>query len=366
MLKKNCYNHWMKRPWLGILLLVLTGIGLVMAFPKSSIPPQVSPQKVSITPTLHPSQKGQSETLFVPYWGLDSNLSTTNYTQYVYFAVSPNSTGIDTTNDGYKDINTFVSDVPSSSQKLLAVSMVDGATNEQVMSSKILQQKVIADTVALAKKYGFDGVVLDLEYKALAFDEVVKNVSNFSGNFATEVKKNNLSYYQTLPGDTFYRGKPYDTGYIGKISDGVFIMAYDFHKASGNPGPNFPLVGEKNDYDLKAMTQDFLKNIPLDKITIVFGLFGYDWTIGMDGNSTGQANSLSLKDIQQKFLDECAFLHCHTGRDNASTEMKVTYTDANGDNHVIWYEDPQSIAEKKAYLKTQGITSTGLWAYSYF
>jgi len=356
----------MKRPLLGIMFLGLTAVAIFIALPKNNSSPQITSQKATITPTQHPSQSGHVETIFVPYWGLDSHLSTTAYDTYVYFAVSPSNNGIDTTNDGYNDISQFTSDVPSTAKKLLAVSMVDSNTNEEVMSSKTLQQKVINDTIFLAKKNGFDGVVLDLEYSALAFDGVIKNVSNFSGNFSADVKKNNLSYYQMLAGDTFYRGKPYDTGYIGKISDGVFVMAYDFHKANGNPGANFPLVGEKNDYDFKIMTQDFLKNIPINKISVVFGLFGYDWTVDNEGNSTGPANSLSLKDIQQKFLDECAFVHCKSGRDSASAEMKVTYTDANGDMHIVWYEDQKSIAQKEAYLKTQGITSTGLWAYSYF
>jgi spore germination protein YaaH len=53
-------------------------------------------------------------------------------------------------------------------------------------------------------------------------------------------------------------------------------------------------------------------------------------------------------------------------RDPKSAETKITYTDADKKQHVVWFEDMESVAAKEAYLKTRGISKVSFWAYSYF
>ena len=87
------------------------------------------------------------------------------------------------------------------------------------------------------------------------------------------------------------------------------IMAYDFHKVKGNPGPNFPLNGKETyGYDLQKMTDDFLQFVPPEKLTIIFGLFGYDWVIDDKNNALQSGEALSYLQIKQKFL---VLYYCH-------------------------------------------------------
>ena len=146
------------------------------------------------------------------------------------------------------------------------------------------------------------------------------------------------------------------------------VMAYDFHKAGGgSPGPNFPLAGKETyGYDLQKMTDDFLQFVPAQKLAIIFGLFGYDWTVDKQNSAVGVGIPLTTKEIQQKFLTSCSYTNCHIQKDPQSAETKITYMDNQQKNHIVWFEDLHSVWQKQQALKQKGITSFSYWAYSYF
>src|SRR5207248_979541 len=101
-------------------------------------------------------------------------------------------------------------------KKLLTVRMVDPTFNANVLKSTTMQQKIIADSVKIAKTYEFDGIVLDFEYNALAFDSVVQSISQFSTHFSKATHLENMVFYEAVYGDTFARLRPYDMTAIAK------------------------------------------------------------------------------------------------------------------------------------------------------
>lgn len=352
---------------IAVILGLICLVGIYFYIEYNSQPLSFSIHAPSVTP--EPSRaivQGRSQQLlFVPYWGLSSKLLPTDYTKLIYFGIEPNSNGINTQEDGYKDLALFARKAGKSTT-LLTIRMIDPTVNAAVLQNKTLQQKIITESLQVANKYSFSGVVLDFEYNALAFDSVIRSISTFSNNYAQATHGQKLLFYQSVYGDTFYRLRPYDIGAIAKNADGVIVLAYDFHKANGDPGPNFPLSGkETQGYDMKVMVEDFAKKMPTQKILIAFGTYGYDWQIDKNGHSQGPAQAMSLLEMQQKF-GNCKLTSCVVKRDNESGETMVTYLDENKNKHVVWFEDTQSIAKKSAYLHTQGINATAWWAYSYF
>lgn len=308
----------------------------------------------------------RTTTLFVPYWTLSNKPLPENYDTLVYFGITANESGIDTQEDGYKNLQKFFNFVAPHQKTLLTVRLLDQTTDEKVLHDTNLQQKILDQSLQIAKQYHFDGVVLDLEYKALAFDEVVKSTTQLSTNFAAASHKDNLLFYQAIYGDASYRLRPFDVGAIGKVSDGIFVMAYDFHKANGNPGPNFPLHPlADEDYSFMQMIQDFSKKVAPEKITILFGLFGYDWIVNSGNQSISQATTITTKEAQAKFMPSCQLKKCQEVRDVGASEYHVHYT-ANDGQHEVWFEDTDSITQKEAFLSQHGIVSIGFWAWSYF
>jgi len=312
------------------------------------------------------SHIGEKRSIFVPYWTFNNERIDEGYDSLIYFGITPGQSGIEKNDEGYRKLSSFV-DINSPKNSYLTVRMVNTQENFEILSNKTLQQKIIQETVALSRKYSFDGIILDLEVSSLPFGSVVNQINTLVKDFYTESKKENLRFSITLYGDTFSRFRPYDVSYLSKYADTFYIMAYDFHKSNGNPGPNFPFSGaQKFGYDFQTMVADFLNVLPKEKITIVFGMFGYDWQIDDMGSSSTQAESLSLNQIKERFIRNCDFSDCIVTRGKASFESSVNYTDDNSNKHVVWYEDEESVKQKEQFLKEKGIESVSFWAYSFF
>lgn len=356
-----CYNRLMRKLLVGLLLLLAVVAWILsLSFKKQA---EVEKVVYKPSPTIVP-QVVSNTILFVPYWTLQNTLDT-NYSEYIYFGITPDKTGIARNEEGFEKIPLFLHKVPSNAKKFLGVRMTNSSINEYVLQNDDVQQKVIADAVAVAKEDNFDGVVLDLEYNAFPFESVIKSVTNFSKRFSEGAKGEKLLFYQTFYGDTYYRGRPYDIRVLAKQADKTLVMTYDFHKANADPGANFPFDTGDEGYSFKEMVGNFIKDVPSSKISIIFGMFGYDWKVSEKGTSVGQAESLSDNEIAQKFKMPCQLKNCSFVK-NEAMETKVTYEDDQGQRHVVWFEDKASVEKKKDFLEENGISSIGYWANGFF
>jgi spore germination protein YaaH len=180
-------------------------------------------------------------------------------------------------------------------------------------------------------------------------------------------------------GDFQYRNRPYDLKILGKIADKILLMAYDFHKSGGEPGPNFPFdSGSQHSpslrarpsninygYDFKTMISDVLSVVPKEKIEVVFGMYGYDWTLNEQGTPLKGAKALSLNEIRALISND-KFQIVNQSQITNSKEKSIDYTDSEGQKHIVWYEDEESADIKIKYLQGQGISQVSFWALSYF
>ena len=364
----------MKKFFIFLLLFLLGGILLVQGI-KEKIKhdlsqPVILPSSVATpAPSVKHIADAQVRTsLFVPYWTVSSQLKEEKaYDAFIYFGVLPGASGIAAAEPGIQDVGTFLASLPADTNPLLTLRMLDSTQNSAILSDGDRQRQLVASTITFAQQQGFDGIILDLEMSAIPFDSLVDQISDFTLLFVKQAKASGLSFGVTSYGDTFYRLRPFDMKVIGREADEVLIMAYDFHKARGNPGPNFPLQGKETyGYDLEQMLLDYRAVMPVDKITVIFGMFGYDWLVDDEGKSLSQGKAVTWHEVQQKFLNGCTYSQCVTSRDSISSETKVTYIDAEGGKHIVWFEDEQSIAQKQQFFKQHGVSSFSFWAYSYF
>jgi len=368
------YNEGMKKLLALIILLVLTGSVIFLVAKekvKQDIERPIPYPTITVAPsiTVQPKLVGpEKQSIFVPYWSLKEKTNDqTVYDKYIYFGIAPNSFGIDETDSGTVSLKKFLTFVPNNKKKLLAVRMIDSDQNFAILKDAKKQAAVIAQTMSIAKENHFDGIVLDLEVSAIPFESLVKQINEYTALFYQEARKNNLSFSLTVYGDVFYRVRPFDMKELAKNADMIMVMAYDFSKAKGDPGPNFPLRGNDNyGYDYDKMTQDFLRVVPASKLTVVFGLFGYDWIVDAKGRALQTGKAITAQEIQSKFIENCKYKVCSVSRDSDSSEGEIYYTDGGGAKHIVWFEDMDSVVAKKAYLKTRGINSFSYWAYSYF
>ncbi len=350
------------RRLLILLLILLIGGGWYFWTKNTTSPTiRILSQKPGI-PTPSPI-KHVEKSIFVPYWTLDGQKIPEEYKQVVYFGITVNEKGVDTSDIGYKNVAKFSKSVDSSQKTLLTVRMLDRDTNEKILQSPELQKHVIQDALTVATQQHFDGVVLDLEQNAIAFDSVVKGITQFSTSFAKAAKAYNLSFYQAIYGDAFYRLRPYDVSSISKATDGIFIMAYDLHKAGADAGPNFPLQST-DEYTFGMMLTDFLKKVPAEKLSVILGMYGYSWPVDSKGQTLATADALSWREIQQHIYPTCAYINCSV-QESSKTATKVTYSD-NGKNYILFFDNPTMLQKKEDLLKEKRISHISYWAYSYF
>lgn len=327
----------------------------------------------------------KSQSIFVPYWTIGTTFPTPGVGKYgriIYFGVTPNLTGINKEEQGYGMIEKFISLSPVGKEKLLAIPMTNDKLNFFVLEHGEIQKKIVEETMEIVNQNGFDGVVLDLEIFNIFNDDTTKQINNFVQQFYSEAKKNYRKFALTLYGDTFFRYRPFDVEFLSNNSDEIMVMAYDFHKSRGEPGPNFPLSGKDiYGYDFQQMATDFLRYVPKEKLTVIFGMFGYDWTVDEKKRPIKQAKALSLNEIKNKFFaptieEKCSRQDCVIRRDELSKEIEINYIisssarDEQGiyriDYHIVWFEDEESVKDKTKYLQEKGIGNIAFWAYGYF
>lgn len=315
-----------------------------------------------------------SETsLFIPYWMIGNGVSgVDNYDRLFYFGIGVNNNGIDKSDPGYQKLNVFSSNTKPSQEKYLTIRMIN--TEASVLRDKDILQKIITDSVDIASENGFSGIALDLEVSIILTENMQTNINRFVKDFYLSSKENNLKLIFIVYGDVFYRNRGYDMKSIGDNSDEIMIMAYDFHKSIGSPGPNFPLDYNKEyGYSFKSMIDDFLQIIPKEKINIVFGMYGYDWQVNEKKIPVKQAEALTLNEIKAEFLNTCKWEECIVTRDITSSETEINYIEQaqyEGESvlkyHIIWFEDEESVDKKTEFLKEKEIGSISYWAYGYF
>ncbi|KXK10333.1 MAG: putative sporulation-specific glycosylase YdhD [Microgenomates bacterium OLB23] len=327
-------------------------VGTVAAYLYFSPLPKEEPPSQTTTVSQEPARNITASSLpehfealygsiFVPYWKvgditepiLPQTIAHKNVRNLIYFGVTPAENGsLISSEPGFAGISRFIESTHDiKAQRLLAVRMMNEGTNEAILDDKTFQSSLVSETLGLVRQYGFDGVLIDLEHSVLPTKNTVTAISEFIAFFAERTHSDKKVFTVALYGDTFYRQRPYDVTKIASVSDEIIIMAYDFHKSYGEPGPNFPLFrGEEYSYDFATMIEDFRKVVPAEKITVLFGLFGYDWSVDDQNRPAKAAAPLSLSKIEATLVKTCVAPRCTRARSATASELNLIYTDDSG------------------------------------
>ena len=311
----------------------------------------------------------QTSATFVPHWSSFSGLAQADEETLYYFGVVPTVDGMDTEEPGYQKLDAFVS-AAGNKDIFLTLRMVESQTNAEILSTAASWQKIANETKTLVNQYGFDGVVLDLEVGlAGGLTTVPKDITDFTAFLSDELEDTGVTFLKTIYGDTVYRKRPYDLKALNPHVDGFVIMAYDFHKSYGQPGPNFPFTNrEEYGYDFQKMLEDVLVQVPAEKLTITYGMFGYEWIVDNKDRPLKAATAMSLNEIDA-FIEECT--NCSVTIDPASGERKISYPVETGAGEtekiaVIWSETKESIRKKQEFAEEKGVGSSAFWAWGYY
>lgn len=206
----------------------------------------------------------------------------------------------------------------------------------------------ITDIVTLVNREGYAGIDIDYEnLKATDRESFTTFVTRLGQALHAQHKILSVALFAktTDVGDN-QRNVAQDYAAIGAAVDEARLMAYDYHWDSSPPGPVAPISWVR-DVLAYAKTQ-----IPPEKIVLGIPVAGYDWV-------DGHGEPVTWQQCLQRTTAFNTSVH-YDGRDEAPW---FRYTDTQGREHEVWFENADSTKAKLEAAKVSGIGGVYLWMY---
>ncbi len=290
-----------------------------------------------------------------PYWGDPlSTLEWDKLTHVALFAVSLNADGsLSNTYYWTNYAQTALSlGAPYGVRIHMTVTCFDSSVMTAVLSSASTRNRAVSEIASLINDYGGDGANIDFE--GLPSSQKA-NFVTFIEDLRAEVE----DLFIAMPAVDW--SGAYDFDALADASDGLFIMGYNYHWSTGDPGPNAPLYGGDpwSVYSLDWTVDDYLTyGAPANRLILGLPLYAYEWpTTNNDvpGDATGTATALFYSTA---VADGEAY-----GRQWESlTHTPYAFPDSHSQ---LWYDDVISLEDKIAYAIDRNLQGVGFWALTY-
>ncbi|MFD1849293.1 LysM peptidoglycan-binding domain-containing protein [Oceanobacillus bengalensis] len=142
----------------------------------------------------------------------------------------------------------------------------------------------------------------------------------------------------------------HDYGAHGEIADFVVLMTYEWGYSYGPPMAVSPLD------QVRRVVEYALTEMPANKILLGQNLYGYDWTLPfVQGGAAARAVS------PQQAITIARENNVPIQYDYTAQAPFFTYTDNEGNNHEVWFEDARSIQAKFNLIKELGLLGISYW-----
>lgn len=238
---------------------------------------------------------------------------------------------------------------------MVVTNLYDGGFSTEALSGILadgeLTEKLISGIVNEVKNKNYYGVNMDMEYIApddrerynVMLRELARRLRE-AGYILTVALAPKISVDQQ---GLLYESHDYAAQ--GEIADYVIIMTYEWGYTYGPPLAVSPINEVRRVLDY-AVTE-----IPREKILMGMPNYGYDWTLPyMRGTAARSVGLTEATELAQRYGSEIRF-------DEASQTPYFNYTTADGERHVVWFDDPKSILAKLRLIEEYGIAGASWW-----
>lgn len=239
---------------------------------------------------------------------------------------------------------------------MVVTNLEDGQFSDElgkiILTNDTLQTKLLDTIINKAKKYNFRDIHFDMEFlrpedreRYNTFLRKAKSRLSAEGYLMSTALAPKKSADQK---GKWYEAHDYKAH--GEIADFVVIMTYEWGYSGGPAMPVSPIgpVREVLEYALTEM--------PASKIMMGQNLYGYDWTLPyVKGGEYAKAVS-PQRAIELAFQQKVSIQY-----DYKAQAPHYNYTDAEGENHKVWFEDARSIQAKFDLIKELGLRGISYW-----
>ncbi len=227
----------------------------------------------------------------------------------------------------------------------------DAELARTVLTNDDIQNKLLDNIIETAKREGFGDVHLDIE-RVYGDDREAYN--RFLRRAARRIHDNGLLMSTALAPkvSATHTGEWYsahDYRVHGEVADFVVLVTYEWGHRDGPPMPVSPIG------PVRKVLEYAVTEIPPEKIMMGQNLYGYDWTLPYEKGTTAEALS------PQAAIALAAKHSVQIHYDTAAQAPFFTYTDNDGKEHKVWFEDARSIQAKFNLLKELGLRGVSYW-----
>ena len=367
-----------RRALAPLVVLVVVAVGGVLALlPRSPLEPLGAPFATATpdpTPRATPVPLPGHEVYgYVPYWEMEGDIvehvAATPLTTLGLFSVTHTRSGaLDTDQNGYRLITGDVG------RRLARAAQDAGARVELVYTSfgeeknarfyadAELQERTIAELVALTADLELDGVNVDVESLAAAD---IGAFADFVGRLRDALRARIDGATVSVATTSGARGAAMASLAAANGADRIFVMGYDYHWSGSDPGASSPL--DRLDPDARDLpwTLDayLAAGVPVERTILGLPLYGMAWPVTgpePDAPRTGDGDSWVPAD-NRAILDDASIA---PARDEL--QMVERYTLETDDGwQVVYVDSPATLAPKLTLANERGLAGGGFWALGY-
>lgn len=336
------------------------------------------------------NNKGNHEVFgFAPFWTFEKldNIDFNVLTTLSYFGVPVDSNGNLVRSDyGYivfqskEATKLFTKAHNNGTRVVLTLTQMDNFSILSFLDNSLAQENAINQAVSEVSDRGIDGINVDFEYSGDPGEEYRSKFTQFVKNLTQKMHERIPSSRVTV---SVYAGsvkepKIYDIKSLASVSDGIFMMAYDFGmQGSDNAIPTAPLYGyreRKYWYDVSTAVDDFLKLMPPQKLILGVPWYSYNYAVyepQIKSTTLPYYWAQSLVQTYSSIIDSIkpnkpGISNYKSGWDNIGQNAWKSYFDEYaGVWRIVLYDDVKSLGIKSDFIKNKNLGGIGIWALGF-
>ena len=221
-----------------------------------------------------------------------------------------------------------------------------------ILTNQQVQNSLLDNIIATAKRLNFTDIHFDMEFLP---PELREAYNAFLRKAKARLSAEGLLMSTALAPKTsatqagaWYEAHDYKAH--GEIADFVVLMTYEWGFSGGPPLAVSPIN------EVRKVIEYALTEMPASKIMMGQNLYGYDWTLPfVPGGQYARAVS------PQRAIEIAAENNVPIRYDNTAQAPYFNYTDAQGKQHRVWFEDARSIQAKFNLVKELGLRGVSYW-----
>lgn len=230
--------------------------------------------------------------------------------------------------------------------------LFSGDLGRVILESEELQNTLIDNIISTANELNFRDVHFDFEFipselkdNYVRFLEKAKRRLENEGFLMSVALAPKTSGEQT---GQWYEAHDYPR--IGKIADFVVLMTYEWGYSGGPPLPVSPIN------EVRKVVEYAVSTMPSNKILLGQNLYGYNWKLPYVENGE-YAQALSPVSARNLALAQ----RVNIQYDETAQAPFFEYTDDEGIEHIVWFEDARSIQSKFNLIKEFNLRGISFW-----